>query len=599
MKTKLLLSILVFGTLFQTNAQETTNLIKPSPTDLMKSALSLKIADKLETKYSIGLENNLEKKSLTAQTKLPYPIIFIHGLNSISDVWYDLGLQLVNSGLTVGGRIDFCLNDDGDNVNSNKLVYPTPNADIALYTDYVNNLSVGDFYFLNFDVDNFGRVRSNSSFSDVLSNESAIVKQGVALNIAIQIVLQKTGRDKVVIMGHSMGGLCGREYLQNPSIWTEPNVNHHIAKLITTGTPHGGYTGTNVPISGIDSSSEAYRDLRKEYTWSGGVGAYLFGGIENQTNIDNSAFSDFYNVDVNCNGINGDNSMIVGLNQKNLPLTLDYAYIIGKCNNCDVLQGTIEGDGIVRSVNANLSNFYALPTPINEFIYQANAANPLIGLHSDLPKAIPVSFQGLDEPNETNIAYGVDFGNTYKGFVTPQPANGYMYDYDDYEFSVTSNSQISILINNTLSNPIYARILNSSNTQVGQVLTINTGSNTLSQYLSIGSYYLEIYASPTSTSYIYPYTFSLSSSLSNPDISSANSLKIFPNPTSSMVNFDNSFEKFEKATIINHLGQVVKEVHFNSFGASQEVDLSSFASGIYMIKFVNKDKSISQKIIKE
>ena len=541
-----------------------------------------------------------QNKNTQAVQNLPYPIIFIHGLNSISDVWYDLGLQLVNSGLTVGGRIDFCLNDNGSNTISNKLVWPTPNADIALYTDYNNNLSVGDFYFLNFDVDNFGRVRSNSSFSDVLSNESAIVKQGVALNIAIQIVLQKTGRDKVIIMGHSMGGLCGREYLQNPSIWTEPNVNHHIAKLITTGTPHGGYTGTNAGIvSGIDSSSEAYRDLRKEYTWSGCVGAYLYGGIENQTNIDNSAFSDFYNVDVNCNGINGDNSMIVGLNQRNLPLTLDFSYIIGKCDNCGALQGSIEGDGIVRSVNANLNNFYTLPTPVNEFTHQANASNPLIGLHSDLPKAISVNFQGLDEPNETNVAYGVIYSNTYRGFVTNQPVGGYTYDYDDYKFSVNSNSQVNVILNNTLSYPIYARILNSSNVQVGQVQTISSGSNILSQNLSVGLYYLEIFATPTSTSYLNPYTFSLSSTLSNPDFASASSLEIYPNPTSTKVFFDNSTQKFETATVVNYLGQVIAETRFSTFESNQEVDLSSFLAGVYIVKFANGDKSITKKVIKE
>lgn len=581
MKAKLLLSIFFLGSITIINAQISIPIVK-----------STSVEHKLDNFFQTN-------KNTQAIQNLPYPIIFIHGLNSISDVWYDLGLQCVNSGLTVGGRIDFCLNDNGNNTISNKLVYPTPNADIALYTDYINNLNVGDFYFLNFDVDNLGRVRGDAGFSDVLSNESAIVKQGVALNIAIQIVLQKTQRDKVIIMGHSMGGLCGREYIQNPSIWTEPNINHHIAKLITTGTPHGGYTGTNVPLTGIDSSSEAYRDLRKEYTWSGGNGAYLYGGIENQTNIDNSAFSDFYNVDVNCNGINGDNTIITGLNQKNLPLTLDYSYIIGKCDNCVALQGTIEGDGIVRSVNANLNNLYTLPIPVNEFTHQANAANPLIGLHSDLPKAIPVSFQGLDEPNETNIAYGVNFGNTYKGFVTLQPANGYIYDYDDYKFSVTSNSQISVLINNTLSNPIYARILNSSNTQVGQVFTINTGSNTFSQYLSIGLYYLEIYATPANTSYLYPYSFSLSSSLSNPDFISTDLLKIYPNPTSSKINFDNSIERFETATIINYLGQILYEVQFDSFNANQEVDLSSFMTGVYIIKFSNKDKSISKRIIKE
>ena len=56
---------------------------------------------------------------------------------------------------------------------------------------------------------------------------------------AIYYVLQLTGRDKVILMGHSMGGLAAREYLQNPSNW-QLDGQTHVAKLVTTGTPHGG-----------------------------------------------------------------------------------------------------------------------------------------------------------------------------------------------------------------------------------------------------------------------------------------------------------------------------------------------------------------------
>jgi triacylglycerol esterase/lipase EstA (alpha/beta hydrolase family) len=205
--------------------------------------------------------------------KLPYPIIFIHGLNSQSDVWTDQGLFFASKSISFGGRIDYCLNYDGNNITTNKNTYPAPNADIALFTDY-NTLSIGDYYLLNFNIDNLGRLPSSSGFTDVLSNESAITKQGVALKYAIQMVLLKTGKEKVILVGHSMGGLCAREYLQNPINW-QSDSQHHVAKLITTGTPHGGYTGTNVSmITGIDSSGEAYRDLRKEYS-NGNVGVFF------------------------------------------------------------------------------------------------------------------------------------------------------------------------------------------------------------------------------------------------------------------------------------------------------------------------------------
>ena len=107
-----------------------------------------------------------------------------------------------------------------------------------------------------------------------------------------------------------------------------------------------------------------------------------------------------------------------------------------------------------------------------------------------------------------------------------------------------------------------------------------------------------IYGLPLSNT-ISQYSFSLSSTLSNPDFTSASSLKIYPNPTSSKVFFDNSIDKFEKATVINYLGQVVSEVQFGAFEANHEVDLSSFTAGVYLVKFANNDKSITQKIIKE
>jgi hypothetical protein len=78
-----------------------------------------------------------------------------------------------------------------------------------------------------------------------------------------------------------------------------------------------------------------------------------------------------------------------------------------------------------------------------------------------------------------------------------------------------------------------------------------------------------------------------------------NKIIIYPNPTSSKVFFDNSIEKFETATVINYLGQVVGETRFSSFEANQEVDLSSFSAGVYLVKFNNKDKSITHKIIKQ
>ena len=532
---------------------------------------------------------------------LPYPIIFIHGLNSNSEVWIDLRTQLINSGLNFGGRIDFCLNDDGNNNVANKLVYPTPNADIALYTDYINDLSVGDFYFLNFDVNNIGELfpsDDGSAFNDVLSNESAIVKQGLAVKLAIQIVLQKTGRDKVILMGHSMGGLASREYIQNPINWQQDG-QHHVAKLVTTGTPHGGFTGVNLSPT-IDSSSEAYRDLKKNYVY-GGNGVYLFGGIENYPNMLNNLLYTFYNVDVNCNGVDADNSNIIGLNYKGWITDIDYSYIVGMCDNCNSLYPGMPGDGIVKDIDANLSNFSNfLPLPINEFIYTANALNPVIGLHTDLPKAVPVSFKGLDEPNEYNLSYGINLNQTYKGFITEQPpvVGGYSSDYDDYKINIATNGNYSINVTNSYYNSISYRILDSSFNILSTNTILANSQNSFQHNLTTGSYYIEFISVGNLSSYNYPYTFLIQDSLSNDDSLMKTELKAYPNPFTNQLTIEGN-EPIFKVEIFNLLGQKVKNIEIkNSTEKSVNIELSELAQGNYIAKVTSENSIKTIKINK-
>jgi triacylglycerol esterase/lipase EstA (alpha/beta hydrolase family) len=575
MKTKLLLSIFLFGTQFQIFAQ----VMKPVPVE------------------NLHLNSSDLNRNIQSIQNLPYPIIFIHGLNSDSYVWDDMLTFMTNTlNLTYGGRLDFCLNANGSNSDTNKLVYSVNgnNSDIRRFNNIT--LQSADFYRINFDVSIDGTPFTTSS-NDFKSNESAIVKQGIALKLAIQEILTLTHKDKVILMGHSMGGLCAREYLQNQDIWTEPYLNHHIAKLITTGTPHGGYEGTAIvsdPTDPIDWQSEAYRDLRSSYLFSGYNGVYLYGGIESDSYMRNNLLSNFYNVDVNCNGIVGEN--IVGLNQKNLYNNVDYAYIIGNCTGCPT---SFAGDGVVRDYNANFNNFYNLQTPKNEFIYSALGA---VEIHSDLPKQIIQNMQALDEPNFIGLGYNLDFDITYKGFIYTQPVGGYPIDYDFYKFTLTSNSQVNVLVNNFAHPNLIAVVYDSAGIAVSNFVSGNSLTPiNFSQNLLAGNYSLIIYGTqPASNVDIYPYNYKISrTTLYNPDFTSANSLKIYPNPTSSKVSFDNTIEKFETATVINYLGQVVSEIRFSSFEANQEVNLSSFTAGVYLVKFTNNDKSITQKIIKE
>lgn len=482
---------------------------------------------------SLALQDvNSEPSLLPAGNQhLPYPVIFIHGLNSSSRAWFDHINELSSQGLTFGGEYHVCLNTDGNYSISNKIENPIENsgADISYWINvpYSDFYAPADYYVVNFNIDNNGKRGSSfhfpndftqdAGFTDVLSNESAIVKQGVALREIIRRVLLLTGRDKVVLMGHSMGGLAAREYVQNTSNW-QLDGQHHVAKLVTTGTPHGGFEGINFSIlTDIDEESEAYRDLKSDYWISGAEGVYLFGGYETYSVMNNNGLSyyDFYNVDVNCNGYDNDGSYVIGLNERLWQTNLDYAYIIGECANapCWVLQGAIIGDGIVRSVNANLSNFTnQLPPQYNEFLYSADASTSK-GLHSDLPEAVMENMKGLDEPNEYELSYGIDFNVEYTGFISRPSVHGYDYDYDDFVFELPVAASIDLTTYSNFGYNIPFSILNAQLAVVySGILSPNSSGSFFTQELAAGTYYIEFYVHEgyiTDNSYLYPYTFEL------------------------------------------------------------------------------------------
>jgi hypothetical protein len=83
---------------------------------------------------------------------------------------------------------------------------------------------------------------------------------------------------------------------------------------------------------------------------------------------------------------------------------------------------------------------------------------------------------------------------------------------------------------------------------------------------------------------------------------SQNSLEmvtLYPNPTNSKVFFDNSNSNFKEVSIYNYLGQEVTKTSFNSSIQNQEIDMSNLATGVYVLKFSDGEKSKSVKVIKQ
>jgi len=523
----------------------------------------------------------------TFESKLPYPIIFIHGLNSSSETWntstdyYD-----TQYGFTFGGRFDFCLNADNNNTTTNKNFYPTAGADIVAFESLVQN---GDYFYVNFDVNPNGSIGTS-----VLSNQSAIAKQGAAVKVAVQRVMEVTGKNKVILVGHSMGGLASREYIQNSENWQSDN-QHHVAKLLTLGTPHGGSNASDnilAFMTGTDVSSEAIRDLKTTYYYSGEPGHFLFGGLEVQNSSsmnDNSYTPDFYNSDINCNGIVGET--ILGLNQKSIDHFIDFSCVIGRITNA--FGGNITTDGVVPEPSSNMNTYLSgLTYPAKLFYF--NSGYDIIENHTELTGYPYQMMQGLDEPNFKELAYSIETNKNYIGYTTIQNPTGADNDY--FKFTVTDNVDAAVSVSSIVTSSMNGTILNSVGTTVG-VSQNNSGATiNFTRTLAPGDYFLKLTSTnPTNTNYTTPYQFNIATTLSAEDIS-FESFVFYPNPVKDVLHLDNI--SLTKVSVYSILGQLIEAKSFKNT-TSNTLDLSSLESGIYLIVLENNSQQKTIKVVKE
>ncbi len=523
----------------------------------------------------------------TFVSKLPYPIIFIHGLNSSSETWntstdyYD-----TQYGFTFGGRFDFCLNADNNNTTTNKNFYPTAGADIAAFESLIQD---ADYFYVNFDVNPNGAVGTT-----VLSNQSAIAKQGAAVKVAVQRVMEVTGKDKVILVGHSMGGLASREYIQNSENWQADN-QHHVAKLLTLGTPHGGSNASDnilAFMTGTDVSSEAIRDLKTTYYYSGEPGHYLFGGLEVQNSSsmnDNSYTPDFYNSDINCNGIVGEN--IQGLNQKSIDHFIDFSCVIGRITNA--FGSNITTDGVVPEPSSNMNTYLTgLTYPAKLFYF--NSGYDIIENHTELPGYPYQMMQGLDEPNYKELAYVIETNKNYIGYTTIQNPAGADNDY--FKFTVSDVVEATIDVSSIVTTAMNGSVLDATGTAIGA--NQNNSGNTLSftRTLTPGDYFLKLTStSPTNTNYQTPYQFNITTTLSADD-TSFETFVFYPNPVKDILYLNHI--QLTKVSVYSVLGQLIDTKSFEN-SSTNTLDFSNLESGIYLVVLENDSQQKTIKVIKE
>ena len=291
--------------------------------------------------------------SIRSQTiDCAYPMIFLHGWTGNETSWIDVYTD--PDFTAIWGSLSDVYHAVANATTSSHIwgadgVPGTSDDDVLVqFVNESNTLAPGCLYAIN--LENFWNEDPNNpvleqnsgdtpSFTESDSNEAAILKLGFILGDMIDKVLAANpDKSKVIVLGHSMGGLMTREYLQrrtpeNPSgtprWWVNPSLadGHQVAKFITTVTPHrgsntlGNFVALDPPgeyptRDGLpDLASEAVRDMRYSYACgflglSDCPGVYLFGGDED----DFISFPyPYWNDDVDCDG-DENSPAVVGIN---------------------------------------------------------------------------------------------------------------------------------------------------------------------------------------------------------------------------------------------------------------------------------------------
>lgn len=283
--------------------------------------------------------------------KPAYPVIFIHGLNSNSEAsWGEFRRVLVENEWVYGGATRY---EQPGSVLADRGTVKVWKDDPGNRTDLDRSSGLADFYTVNF---------SNN-------HELTFATQGFELGRIVKAVLLATGKSKVILVGHSMGGLAARAYLQGAGgyyLYGAP-FNEDVHALITVGTPHQGSMEAKkckVQLSRDQILLPSWATLICTFTYSSSIGP-------TSLNPESEAFVELDNYDRNQ----------FQVSPIKLPISVAYTSVVATWSNRNTLSnlvgksvsntigGTItkydrvygeEGDGIVTAKSQNLAELKLL-----------------------------------------------------------------------------------------------------------------------------------------------------------------------------------------------------------------------------------------------
>lgn len=372
----------------------------------------------------------LQRRPLPSPTfpRMPNPVLFVHGLNSSAQIWNPLIEHMEKMGFQRGGQIDVNL---GGVYHIDNVALSSVRAEVA-----------GDLWTINFQSEHQS------------SNKAGVYLQSKAIQLAVDRIKRVTGSSRVILVGHSMGGLAIAGYIVGDPYGTgrASLYQNDVSRAVTIGSPFGGAALANIlellgtrmfdfeyflsevvrtqteltkasflplplAIQRIPSilqrgereivvPMDAIRDLVIPTDKHNNI--FLFGGHETE-------ISDF-NPDVNYNR-EIDKNRIEGIRHRPWPDDVDVHFIIG--HEKDLMYLKTNSDGIVKAEH----QYFPVRASTTKSLV-AHHVSPIGPLICSQPKAFDALVEGI-------------FGSHYKGSFSIRPDTEYLGVFGTHDEIVT------------------------------------------------------------------------------------------------------------------------------------------------------------------
>jgi len=202
-------------------------------------------------------------------------VVFVHGLNSDSNTFWTMAKSVAQARgeskvLKIGYAHEilpnqYCYDEDDNNISCDNSIFNSNNTFKIIYGLQPNQFKTKNLYFkeLNLTDTNLSISSENIVTDNLKINLHTIIvnlsnnknlsfeSQGKELKIMLNKIKNITDDKDFILVGHSMGGIAIREYMQN---YFDNNIT--VDGIIIIGTPNNGVTtADSIGIAGASGKN--------------------------------------------------------------------------------------------------------------------------------------------------------------------------------------------------------------------------------------------------------------------------------------------------------------------------------------------------------